>query len=45
MKVIVVGCGRVGAALATWLRVEGHDVHVVDREPKARRLLPANFSG
>jgi len=45
MKVIVVGCGRVGAALAARLRVEGHDVCVVDREPKARRLLPPNFSG
>lgn len=45
MKVIVVGCGRVGAALAARLRVEGHEVCVVDKEPKARRLLPANFSG
>lgn len=45
MKVIVVGCGRVGAALAGRLQVEGHQVRVVDREPKARRLLPANFSG
>lgn len=43
MRVIVIGCGRVGAALAVRLAGEGHDVRVVDRNPKARRLLPANF--
>lgn len=40
MKVIVVGCGRVGATLAGLLASEGHDVQVVDRRPKAARLLP-----
>ncbi|MET9132936.1 potassium channel family protein [Streptomyces antibioticus] len=40
MKVIVVGCGRVGAALAGLLAAEGHDVEVVDRRPKAARRLP-----
>ncbi len=45
MRAIVVGCGRVGALLAARLAVEGHDVRVVDRDPKSRRLLPANFSG
>jgi trk/ktr system potassium uptake protein len=45
MRVIIVGCGRVGAALATQLAVDGHDVRVVDRDQTSRRLLPANFSG
>jgi trk system potassium uptake protein TrkA len=45
MKAIVVGCGRVGSALATRLCLEGHEVCVVDREPKSRRLLPVNFTG
>lgn len=45
MRVIVVGCGRVGAALAVRLGASGHDVRVVDRDPNARRLLPRNFSG
>jgi len=45
MRVIVMGCGRVGSALAVQLTVEGHDVRVVDRNPKARRLLPKNFTG
>jgi trk system potassium uptake protein len=40
MKVIVVGCGRVGAGLAALLASEGHDVDVVDRRPKAARRLP-----
>jgi trk system potassium uptake protein len=45
MRVIIVGCGRVGAMLAGQLAAEGHDVRVVDRDPKARRLLPKNFTG
>ncbi|WP_329267908.1 potassium channel family protein [Streptomyces sp. NBC_01451] len=40
MRVIIVGCGRVGSTLAVQLAAEGHDVHVVDRRPKAARLLP-----
>ncbi|MET8130589.1 TrkA family potassium uptake protein [Streptomyces sp. NPDC005251] len=40
MKVIVVGCGRVGAELAGLLASEGHDVQVVDRLPAAVRRLP-----
>lgn len=42
MKVIVVGCGRVGSALAGLLAAEGHDVQVVDRRPQASRRLPGN---
>ena len=45
MRAIIIGCGRVGSALATRLAVDGHDVRVVDRNPKARRLLPKNFTG
>ena len=45
MKVIIVGCGRVGAQLASLLSLEGHDVAIVDRETKAFERLPANFRG
>lgn len=45
MRVIVVGCGRVGSQLAVQLVNEGHDVRVIDREPKTRRLLPPGFAG
>jgi trk system potassium uptake protein TrkA len=45
MKVIVIGCGRVGAALAIRLASEGHDVPVVDHDAKSRHLLPSTFPG
>jgi trk system potassium uptake protein TrkA len=45
MKTIIIGCGRVGAALGERLAAEGHDIRIVDRNPKSRRLLPANFPG
>ncbi|OLZ69020.1 potassium uptake protein [Streptomyces sp. IMTB 2501] len=45
MRVIIVGCGQVGATLATQLVTEGHDVRLVDRQPKARRMLPPGFPG
>ncbi|WP_340560092.1 potassium channel family protein [Streptomyces sp. GSL17-111] len=40
MKVIIVGCGQVGRALAGLLAAEGHDVRVVDRRRGAARRLP-----
>ncbi|MCQ8770503.1 potassium channel family protein [Streptomyces telluris] len=45
MRLIIVGCGRVGSTLATRLVAEGHDVDVVDRVARARRLLAENFGG
>lgn len=35
MKVIIMGCGRVGAELAVMLQREGHDVTIVDIDPGA----------
>src|SRR3972149_5818568 len=35
MKVIIMGCGRVGAELALMLQREGHDVTIVDIDPAA----------
>ena len=45
MRVLVVGCGRVGAALAGQLAVEQHDVRVIDRDPRTRHLLGNAFTG
>lgn len=45
MRVIVVGCGRVGSQLATLLSVEGHDVVVIDKNPDAFRRLGTAFNG
>jgi len=45
MKVIIVGCGRVGAYTAAALARQGHDVVVIDKDPQAFRLLPRGFTG
>ncbi len=45
MKVVIVGCGRVGARVAMLLDHAGHDVSVVDTESRAFRRLAASFSG
>jgi trk system potassium uptake protein len=45
MKIIVAGCGRVGATLATKLSLEGHEVAVVDKDPDAFNRLRKSFTG
>jgi trk system potassium uptake protein TrkA len=45
MKVVIMGCGRVGAELATTLDQESHDVTVLDINPDAFRRLPPDFRG
>lgn len=45
MKVVIMGCGRVGSALATMLDAEGHQVTLLDVEPWSFRRLPATFKG
>ena len=45
MYIILVGCGRVGAQLATMLSQEGHAVVVVDDDPDSFNRLSGNFSG
>lgn len=39
------GCGRVGARLASLLSRGGHEVTVLDLNPRAFRRLDPNFSG
>ena len=39
MLVLIVGCGRVGSAIANSMLAEGHDVSVVDEDPEAIALL------
>jgi trk system potassium uptake protein TrkA len=43
--VVIMGCGRVGSSLAGGLERQGHDVVVVDRDPKAFRRLSSDFRG
>ena len=46
MKVIVMGCGRVGSLVSTLLAADGHQVTVIDnREPSAAERLGPNFKG
>lgn len=45
MHFVVMGCGRVGALLATQLDSDGHSVAIIDADSKAFRRLPADFSG
>ena len=45
MHVVIMGCGRVGSALARSLEKLGHDVAVIDRDPGAFRRLAADFGG
>jgi trk system potassium uptake protein TrkA len=45
MHVIVLGSGRIGAALATRLDQEGHSVSIVDRDRESFRRLPERFTG
>jgi trk system potassium uptake protein TrkA len=45
MNVIVVGCGRVGAELATALVADGHTVTVIDKARRAFRRLPDDWVG
>jgi trk system potassium uptake protein TrkA len=45
MKVVIMGCGRVGAQLAALLDIEGHEVTVLDvNSGSFRRLIPT-FKG
>ena len=44
-KVIILGCGRVGAELARLLDGDGHDVTIVDPSVEAFRRLAPGFKG
>lgn len=45
MRVVVMGCGRVGASLSDSLARIGHDVAVIDRDSTAFHRLPTDFPG
>ncbi len=45
MKVIVMGCGRVGEQLAQLMSEEGHDVAVIDYDAAALARLGPDFKG
>ena len=45
MKVLIMGCGRVGARLASLLDADGHTVTVLDNDTYSFRRLPPTFGG
>jgi len=45
MKIIVVGCGRVGATVAADLDARGHAVTIIDQSTGAFDRLPSTFGG
>lgn len=45
MRVVILGCGRVGAGLANQLDAEGHEVTIIDRNSDQFRRLDPEFGG
>lgn len=45
MKVVIMGCGRVGARLAGLLADDGHNVTILDTDAYSFRRLPSDFGG
>jgi trk system potassium uptake protein TrkA len=45
MHIIIIGCGRVGSALAEAGARNGDDIVVIDRDPQVFKSLGAGFNG
>ena len=45
MKVVIMGCGRVGAQLAGLLDADGHEVTILDTDAYSFRRLASTFGG
>ncbi len=45
MRVVVMGCGRVGASVADGLSRIGHEVAIIDRDSAAFNRLSPQFAG
>jgi trk system potassium uptake protein TrkA len=45
MRIVIMGCGRVGARLAGLLDTDGHSVSILDTDADSFRKLPATFKG
>jgi trk system potassium uptake protein len=45
MKILIMGCGRVGARLASLLDEDGHQVTILDNDTYSFRRLPPSFGG
>ena len=45
MNIVILGCGRVGAVLATMMDRNGHSVSIIDQSGDAFQRLSNDFSG
>ena len=45
MKIVIIGCSRVGGRLAGLLDAEGHSVTILDIDTYSFRKLPPDFKG
>lgn len=45
MKVIILGCGRMGSTIAANMSRNGHDITIMDLNPGSFRRLPQDFTG
>ncbi len=45
MKIVILGCGRVGATLANMLDLAGHKVSIIDYSNESFRRLDPKFGG
>ncbi len=45
MKIVIMGCGRVGGRLAGLLDEEGHQGSIIDTDAYSFRRLPSTFQG
>lgn len=45
MRIVIMGCGRVGSTLATQLDKEGHEVTIIDLDSNQFRRLSPDFRG
>jgi trk system potassium uptake protein TrkA len=45
MKILIMGCGRVGGRLAALLDEDGHQVTILDIDTYSFRRLPPSFGG
>ena len=45
VRVVIMGCGRVGSSLAMAMQKRGHDVAIIDRDPSAFVRLSPDFTG
>lgn len=43
LNIIIVGCGKVGATLAEQLSMEGHDITVIDKNPKRVQAITDQY--